>query len=446
MSQLAADRGRHRHRQGHTLPGAVAHAEAGLDAHAPALLAGFRRALPVATDTVNRRLLGALVREQLTGAPATRARPARRHGFGRVEFDDVPAAEPADLLPTDLDPAAAGSLAVELNNAVVNLAVAMARGPATGTDAGRTHRHTGTAPTNPDAGYTDPDAGALAAERLAVTGHNLHPCGRTRLGWEIPDVLAHDLEAGHTGIGFVAVRADLHLGDDVMASALGRAYPDLPTAPAGYRLQPVHRWQRDTVLARYADLVHDGRLRRVDGELPAEPTAALRTLLLPPGRDGVRHYLKVSLDIQVTSTRRGISVAATRNGPILSALLHRLLADDPDGAAVLLMAEPAGAAVPAGSGRDLSVIVRTALTGRLDAREIAVPGGALPAIDPATGGTVVAGLVGAYARSHARRDDAAAALAFLSAYARLLLPPLLRLATGYGVALEAHLQNCLPTF
>jgi siderophore synthetase component len=31
-------------------------------------------------------------------------------------------------------------------------------------------------------------------------------------------------------------------------------------------------------------------------------------------------------------------------------------------------------------------------------------------------------------------------------YARLLLPPLLRLAAGYGIALEAHLQNCVPTF
>jgi siderophore synthetase component len=146
--------------------------------------------------------------------------------------------------------------------------------------------------------------------------------------------------------------------------------------------------------------------------------------------------VKVSLDIQVTSTRRSISVASTQNGPALSALLHRLVADDPDGHRVRLLAETAGAAVPAGSGRDMSAIVRDALT-RTDEGERAIPGGALP--------IVVAGIVADYAATTGRRDDAGAARAWLSAYARLLLPPLLRL-TLRGVALEAHLQNCLPTF
>jgi siderophore synthetase component len=208
----------------------------------------------------------------------------------------------------------------------------------------------------------------------------------------------------------------------------------------------VHAWQRDTVLpARYGDLIRGGALRILDAELPAAPTAALRTVLLPPAASGQRHYLKVSLDIQVTSTRRSISVASTRNGPAVSRLLHRLTAEDPAGGRLLLLAETAGAAVPAGSGRDLSAILRDGLTGRLRPGERAVPGGALPATDPATGRTVVAGLVRAYAAGRGRRDDAQAALGWFGDYARLLLPPLLRLAVR-GVALEAHLQNCLPTF
>jgi siderophore synthetase component len=109
------------------------------------------------------------------------------------------------------------------------------------------------------------------------------------------------------------------------------------------------------------------------------------------------------------------------------------------------MAETAGAAVPAGSGRDLSAILREGLTGRLGAGERAVPGGALPAVDPGSGRTVIAGLISAFAAGRGRPDDAGAALAWLDEYSRLLLPPLLRL-TARGVALEAHLQNCLPTF
>jgi siderophore synthetase component len=271
----------------------------------------------------------------------------------------------------------------------------------------------------------NPDREAIRLERLAVTGHNLHPCGRTRLGWDTVDVLAHDLEAGHTTVEFLAVRDDHHLGDDLTE------HLPLPAAPAGYRTQPVHTWQRELVTERHRQLFTDGVLRHLDGHLDAVPTGALRTLLV-----GDDTYLKLSLDIQVTSTRRSISIASTRNGPTLSQLLHRLVADDPDGHRLLLLTETAGAAVPAGTGRDLSAITRHGLTGRLTPGEHAIPGSALPAHDPDTGTTVLAGLVDTHGRGPA---------AWLTAYAQLLLPPLLRLATR-GVALEAHLQNCLPTF
>jgi siderophore synthetase component len=121
----------------------------------------------------------------------------------------------------------------------------------------------------------------------------------------------------------------------------------------------------------------------------------------------------------------------------VSALLHRLVADDPDGARIILLAETAGAAVPAGSGRDMSAILRDALTSRLAGGERAVPGGALAVI--------VGAIVTEYAATTGHPDGATAAGAWLRDYARLILPPLLRL-TVQGVALEAHLQNCLPTF
>jgi siderophore synthetase component len=421
-----------------TLADAAAHAEAQLTAHAPHLVTGYRAALGPAADTVGRRLRGALVREGLGDARARHAHRGSRHGFDRVEFAAAGVDDPADLLPDRL--AGAGRrLAAELGNAVVNLAIATARRNHLPQQAGPVDKSRTGGPTG------DPDADAIAWERLAITGHNLHPCGRTRIGWDVADVLAHDLEAGATRVGFVAVRRDAHCGDD-LGDALSGAYPHLPPAPDGYLRQPVHAWQRDTVLpARYPHLLRDGTLRVLDGDLPAVPTAALRTLLLPPAADGARRYLKVSLDIQVTSTRRSISVASTRNGPAVSALLHRLVADDPDGHRLLLLAETAGAAVGVGSGRDLSAILRDGLTGRLGPERV-VPGGALPATDPRTGRSVVAGLVAEFARTRGRRDDAGAAAAFLDAYARLLLPPLLRLTTRHGVALEAHLQNCLPTF
>ncbi|KUL30915.1 IucA/IucC family protein [Actinoplanes awajinensis] len=373
------------------LAAAVAHTQAALAVHAPQLVEGFLDQLPQAADTVGRRLRGALAREGLSDDRAG----GTRHAFHRVEFARSGVADPVELL-AGID---APAFAAELRNAVINLAIALARpGPVPGGDA---------------------DEAAIAGERLAISGHNLHPCGRTRLGWDTGDVLEHDLESGGTQIRFVAVRDAAHLGDDLALVV------DIPPAPAGYRAQPLHAWQHQMVTHRYAHLFADGTLRHLDGHLDAIPTAALRTLLLPAAADGTRHYLKVALDIQVTSTRRSISVASTRNGPAVSTLLHRLAADEPS---LLLMAETAGAAVPAGSGRDFSAILREGLTGRLAPGEEAIPGSALP--------YRLAELLGKHGGDPA---------AWLHDYSRLILPPLLRLATQ-GVALEAHLQNCLPTF
>ncbi|GAA0527612.1 hypothetical protein GCM10010172_05170 [Paractinoplanes ferrugineus] len=365
-------------------PERLAHTEAALAVHAPSLLDGFLAALPVAADVVGRRLRGALVREGIRDMG-----PGDSHAFGRVEYPTSGVGDPVDLL----DGIEAPGFAAELRNAVLNLAIAMARPPAEIGDG--------------------PDWQAIGLERLAVAGHNLHPCGRTRLGWDTGDVLAYDLETPLTSVGFVAVRDELHLGEAL--------WPQVQ-APAGYTVQPVHRWQRDMVIpVRYAAMLNDGSLKILGDEVRAVPTAALRTLLLPDTGE----YLKVSLDIQVTSTRRSISVASTRNGPAVSQLLHRLAADDPDGHRLLLMSETAGAAVPVGSGRDMSAIRRDGLAGRLEPGERAIPGGALPFLldklvvgDPAV---------------------------WLREYAELLLPPLMRL-TARGVGLEAHLQNCLPTF
>lgn len=254
-------------------------------------------------------------------------------------------------------------------------------------------------------------------EQLAADGHNLHPCGRTRLGWTIADAVRHDLESPGTTVRFVGVPRDCAVGDD-LGDRLGVA------APRGYQAQPVHEWQLGVVRERYP------QLPVLDEVWDAQVTAAVRTLWIPE-RD---LYLKLSLDIQITSTRRTISIASTRNGPKLSELLPGLLARCSE--SVALLREPAGAGATLGSGRDLSAIVREPLP-PLAPGEIAVPAIALDAADPVTGRPVIDLLL---------REDGRGAQAFLDDYARALLTPALGLAARFGVGLEAHLQNCIVTF
>lgn len=451
--------------------------EAELATFEPGLVPLLRRELPRARDVVARRLLGAALREGLLTPTRASALGFRvtRHGFDRLEPSGPVDADPALLL--DVIPGAASAVREELADATVNLAVALARRSWVEPELLAQARAAGAADMVELTAGLDPDERAVAFERLATEGHNLHPCGRTRLGWHVDDLLAHDLEAHVTSVGFLAVRRDLHLGDEVATTLVDSAELDRALHAAGidaarYAVTPVHPWQLDHVLhGRYADLRADRALVPLELERPALVTAALRTLLVPgleppaepgptsehgritepgpigePGGRPSNHYVKLSLDIQVTSTRRTISVASTRNGPALSRLLPDLIADD----RVLLLAESAGSAVvvpgaPARE-RDLAAIVRSGLSGRLHPGEVPIPGAALPARDPLAGATVVAGLVDRFARSRSSLTPAQAALAFVSEYARLLLPPVLRLAIRYGIGLEAHLQNCIPTF
>lgn len=422
---------------------AAARAEDELTSAAPHLMPAFAAQLARAADVVTRRLVGAAAREGVAGQvewDGDRAflplrdggflvATASRHAFGRAEV-----AQPLELDPAELvrriagDTPEADALGAELSDAVVGLALAYARA-----DGVR----------NPAPGGGDSidrivdlpaDAACLALEQLATEGHNLHPCGRTRLGWSMADRLAYDLESPGLDVRYVALHKDFHLGDDVG--------PEVPGVDRSrYVVTPVHPWQWEQVIRRrYADLVRDGAIRPLDLTTPGQPTAALRTVLTG------QTYLKLSLDILVTSTRRSISVASTRNARAISDRLTQLLDQTGLSERVLLMTETAGSAgiVSGRRDRDLAAIVRSGLSTHLGPGEVPVPGGALCAVSPETGRSVVAELVDRYASTRALPGRSAAA-AFLVDYANLLLEPVLTLA-GHGVGLEAHLQNCVPTF
>lgn len=360
---------------------------------APDLEEGFREAGPRARTAIATRLAESLWREDI--GDARRRFKGRVHAFDRVVLTPVEA-DPLSLVEH-------AGLREELASAVTGLSLAYAR------RVFQEQKIRGS-------GFEDmlglisglsPDNAGVPLEQLATEGHNLHPCGRTRLGWEVGDMLRHDLETEGTQVRFVRVPRKMVIGD--------------------FDLLPVHEWQLGHLRRRHPDLFADGTVREVDQVWPARPTGALRTLLTPHG------YLKLSLDIQVTSTRRTISLAATRNGPVLSRVIGRLVDSD----RVLLMPERAGGGSALDDGRQLSAIARCGLDGRLVPGELAVPGSALPAIDPLTGRTLLAGLVD---------RSGLGALGFVTEYARLLLPVVLGLAAEHGIGLEAHLQNVVPTF
>ncbi len=311
-------------------------------------------------------------------------------------------------------------------------------------------------------------------ERLNTEGHNLHPCGRGRLGMQPAALLRHDLESEtSTDLILVGIRRERvestpdERGRDV-GQLLCAEYPRLDTAirahfrvdqldPTGYVFLPVHAWQLEQVVR---PLLADEIAERTVVPVPAArlagvPTSSVRTLLTERSLAGRRLLVKTALDTLIGSTRRSISAHTTNNGPVYSRLLQQIIDREPvltD--RIVLLNELAGASYrppahdpdPDRRSRALSALVRSDISTYLRPDELPVPGCALPAGAPVTESTLLVELVTRYAVTRGETDLGMAGLRFAEEYATLLLPVTVILMTKYGIAVEAHLQNCIFTF
>lgn len=369
------------------------------------------------------------------------------------------------------------SFAVELADTVANLALAYARSGAQRAALRRLAVRLGA----PDgvglaqlvAGSQAPEDVMVFFERLNTEGHNLHPCGRGRLGMLPADLLRHDLEAEiSTDLILVGVRRErVESAPDERGRDIGQLlwaeYPRLGSAvrehfradqldPAGYVFVPAHAWQLEHVIR---PLLADEIAERTVVPVPAArlagvPTSSLRTLLTERSPAGRRLLVKTALDTLIGSTRRSISAHTTNNGPVYSRLLRQIIDREPaliD--RIVLLDEIAGASYrpqahdsdPERRSRALSALIRSDLTAHLRTGELPVPGCALPARSPVTESSLLVELVTRYAARRGEPDLGAAGLSFVEEYAALLLPVTVILMTKYGVAVEAHLQNCIFT-
>lgn len=378
------------------------------------------------------------------------------------------------------DAAQAERIRAEVAESVANLALARlaarvqandrARDPATG---------------DPSVSVLDAPAGALpspdratALERRVTDGHPFHPGAKIRRGMTPAAGLAYAPEfAGTVDLRFVAVRTDYALRtragerESSLTRRLYDAFDGLESAVAGalpagaldeYATIPVHPWQYHHVVpTRYADQRDDGRVVSVPYAHSATPLLNFRTVV-PHATVGVggddEHlpHCKLAVGVQLTNVERTLSPQAVHNGPRVTALLRDVVARE-SLTRIGVLAEPAAACYHPPDGphpdgdafddaRHLSGLVRqnpyTHPFVTDDAR--LVPAASLP-VDAGSGTDhpVARELVERYADGTDTTDIEAATLAFLGAYADVVVPEHLLLLCKYGVALEAHLQNAL---
>jgi staphyloferrin B synthase len=175
----------------------------------------------------------------------------------------------------------------------------------------------------------------------AVRGRPFHPTARAVSGWGADD-LARWGPGRTVALDAVAVRADhLRLG--------AGGFPDLLDAPDGYRVLPVHPFDREHVLpVAFAGEIADGivvPLARGVGE--GRVTSSLRTLDLGDGR-----HLKLPLGVTTLGSTRLLGARSLDLAQRGERVLRDVLAADPDLAARVAVADEtawAGFARPDGS-------------------------------------------------------------------------------------------------
>jgi siderophore synthetase component len=309
-------------------------------------------------------------------------------------------------------------------------------------------------------------------EQWVIDGHTIHPCSKTKFGFNPEEVMNYSPEwEAKPIISFIAVkRSDCHItsfGFERVADLLYEEYPELKqhvTEELGkkglkeneYDLIPVHPWQLEhTIPKLYKEAMKNGSIIPIPSySIETYALVSIRTLM--PTKNG-KHHIKTPMNVQTTSAVRTVSPASTINGPIVSQLIKNILQKEPLLSPLDVIKEKAGIYFEPTNpslfkhdtsvlGKNLAAIIRENPEYDLEDGEIAMPAVALIAVSPVSGKPIVVELIEEYARYQNIEEINQAVVAFIKQYASVLLPGLLTLMSKYGISLEAHLQNSVPIF
>lgn len=374
-------------------------------------------------ESLTRLLASALVREQVGGAYQfhggeyrlghVRLPLLREFPLGRFEWGELPYGHPLELwdaMAPHLEPEGHARFRAELENGCQNLKLAYQA------------RSEMDLPPLSELGGCDP----IFFEKLCLLGHNLHVGAKTRMGLSADENRHYAPELkGRYEVGFVGVRQDrfeCH-GEPV------ESYMEVEL-PRGYSAVPVHPFQREHVLDElYAQEWKEGVLVDSPTKVPVRATTSFRTVV---PEDPRLPTLKLAVDSQMTSTVRSMSPQTVRNGPLYTKILGSL--ELPPG--FHLLEETGGVRLRAlgpRRERNLCALLRARIQPR--PQELAVVASSF--ISPYKDHSLLGQLI----RLHPEGPES-----FWRDYLGVVLPGHLQLLREEGIALEAHLQNCVVGF
>ena len=268
----------------------------------------------------------------------------------------------------------------------------------------------------------------LDFEAWTPEGHNLHPGAKTRAGFSSEDQLRYAPELSDSvELPWLAVSKEL-------LESSGEVDPIFELDEESWAV-PVHPWQLERILPRAYGKEMDCRLiRPLDREsIPCRLCTSLRTVV--PHDDSLP-VLKTSVGSLMTSTERSMSRYTVLQGPVYSEYLKKIFEKETFGEKVLALHELGGFCFADDSdefrSRNLSLLFRQRPP--VVERGVAVPCSTLP--QPVWQDSSRTYFHEFFERG---RDPVES----FRRYLELLVPFHLELYLRHGLALEAHMQNCV---
>lgn len=282
----------------------------------------------------------------------------------------------------------------------------------------------------------------LKGEQWVVTGHNIHPCAKTKLGMSYEAVMRYAPEYNHTfELNWILVKKDIlfnNLEDDQIEQLI--AFSGYQNAiDDAYHLIPVHPYQYEHILPEvYKEEIAAQDIIMIDYEGGrVKSTSSFRTVCPIDARYPI---VKLPVHSQMTSTIRSISNNSVINSKAISDYFKWIYESD-DALAQLStpIMEYGGMTYEHESEakqRNLSFILRENSTQEFKQYDDVFAATCLFERDE-TDDKIYKRLI------HQSNQSASA---WFYRYTKLLLHTAIPLMATYGIGLEAHMQNISIAF
>lgn len=298
----------------------------------------------------------------------------------------------------------------------------------------------------------------LFSEAMAVEGNPLHPCAKTRVGLSCTEKRYLPESCTPIPIHVLLIpKKNVHLTSTLTEDAnewifqlspklkkvAEKASAERGVSLEAYQLFFVHPWQLEhTIATKYQAEWHNW----IHLPIQVDGRALLSVRTMDVAQLGI--HLKLPVQIQMTNAVRTLSPQATINGPILSKLCNRLLAQHRDfGERLVVLPELIGVyfqkedqALDSFAASNLSYTIRQHPRNYIQSDELAFVGAALSERIPWKQPLIIDLIQQYVGRKSLTIEDA---VQYIAHYAEQCLPPFLFLLQKYGIALEGHMQNVI---